>query len=199
QMEEQHALALQQKDEQCERKLQQQRENLRRQLAENKAKYQEEGKQELITQHSAEMLKVKEEHEEEVKKMKEAHAAEVEKLHKAGNAAVEDAAEAMSPVKTEKKAETGDAPAINLSDLTDEQVQVALHDIKESQVLQLLKTNEKAKTVLRRNIATGIEKGVAQKDEEIAKLKEAQGSAASAGDEDKVKELTEKLEAAQAE
>ncbi|KAI7470446.1 hypothetical protein KC351_g12662 [Hortaea werneckii] len=199
QMEEQHALALQQKDEQCERKLQQQRENLRRQLAENKAKYQEEGKQELITQHSTEMQKVKEEHEEEVKKMKEAHAAEVEKLHKAGNAAVEDAAEAMSPVKTEKKVETGDAPAINLSDLTDEQVQVALHDIKESQVLQLLKTNEKAKTVLRRNIATGIEKGVAQKDEEIAKLKEAQGSAASEGDEDKVKELSEKLEAAQAE
>ncbi|RMY82393.1 hypothetical protein D0861_07907 [Hortaea werneckii] len=199
QMEEQHALALQQKDEQCERKLQQQRENLRRQLAENKAKYQEEGKQELITQHSAEMQKLKEEHEEEVKKMKEAHAVEVEKLHKAGNAAVEHAAEAMSPVKTEKKVETGDTSAINLSDLTDEQVQVALHDIKESQVLQLLKTNEKAKTVLRRNIATGIEKGVAQKDEEIAKLKESQGSAASAGDEDRVKELTEKLEAAQAE
>ncbi|TKA34185.1 hypothetical protein B0A50_00165 [Salinomyces thailandicus] len=219
-MKDQHTLAVQQLKEENERKLQQQRDNLKRQLAEKKAQYQEEGKQEVIAEHSTEMQKLQEEHEKAVAELKEAHAAELEKLSKAGTAAVENAAEAMSPVKAEKSTDAADAGSIDLSQLTDAQVHDLLLDLSNEQVSDLLKTHERAKGILRTNINKGVTKeteqltatvaekdqeiseknqDISQKDQEISELKKAQGSAANAGDEARVKELAERLEAVQAE
>ncbi|KAK5706316.1 Protein mlp1 [Elasticomyces elasticus] len=189
-MESQHQLALAQKDEECNRKMEGLKQNLKRQLSEGRDRQRSEATEELITQHAAEVQKLKEENETAVRQMREAHAAELERLSKDGSAAVQRAgSEAVESIKPE------------------ETIEVAGVQVSDAQMLELLKTNERAKTILRNNITKGVEKGTEQlkqsikeKEEEIEKLKEdqtqAQSSTASSGGEEKIAELQTQLDEA---
>ncbi|KAK4897147.1 Protein mlp1 [Elasticomyces elasticus] len=189
-MESQHQLALAQKDEECNRKMEGLKQNLKRQLSEGRDRQRSEATEDLITQHAAEVQKLKEENETAVRQMREAHAAELERLSKDGSAAVQRAgSEAVESIKPE------------------ETIEVAGVQVSDAQMLELLKTNERAKTILRNNITKGVEKGTEQlkqsikeKEEEIEKLKEgqtqAQLSTSSSGGEEKIAELQTQLDEA---
>lgn len=183
-LEEQHALSMKQVTEECERKMSNGRENLKRQLAERRAQYQEEGKQELIAQHSTEVLRLKDEYDTTIAKLKEEHQAEVERLTKTGGEAVQKA-EAADGVK----AEQADTTSFKSSELSNDQI----HDI--------LQSNARAKAILLNNIKQKVSletakltQVIAEKDAEIADLKKAQGTASGGAE---MEELTRKLEAAQ--
>ncbi|KAK4545903.1 hypothetical protein LTR36_002467 [Oleoguttula mirabilis] len=186
-LEEQHALAKQQVTDECERKLNNQRENLKRQLIEKRQQYQNEGKQELVAQHSTEMQRLKDEYEATITKLKQEHQAELERLAKTGAAAVQKAEGGDGAVK----AEQADATPTKAPELSNDQV----HD--------LLQNNARLRTIFHNNLRNKIADEtkrltlvVAEKDAEIASLKEALGSAS--GDAEK-EELRQKLEAAQKE
>ncbi|KAK3075029.1 Protein mlp1, partial [Teratosphaeriaceae sp. CCFEE 6253] len=165
-MESQHQLALTQKDDDCTRKLDAMKQNLKRQLSEGRERQRDEARSELVAQHAAEVQKLREEHEEVLRQMRDAHAAELERLKNDGAKAVEKAE--GGAVKAEVEA-TG-----------------AAVELSEAQMMELLKTNERAKLILRNNIAKGIaaqteglKKTIVLKEEEIGKLRGEMAGAAS--------------------
>ncbi|KXL48806.1 MAG: hypothetical protein FE78DRAFT_127698, partial [Acidomyces sp. 'richmondensis'] len=109
-----------------------------------------------VGEESAELDKVRKEHEVQMEKLKEAHRAEMQRLEESG-------AKAAAQVKTDVEEGTDKAP-----ELTD------------AQVLDLLKTNQRARNVFRTNIdkQVGLQtekltKAIEEKDEEIARLQAA--------------------------
>ena len=181
QLETQHALALKQMEEEHARKIDAHKSALRRQLTDQKEKWMAEAREELIATHAEEVRKLREEFEGAVGRLRDEHAAEVERLKSA--AAVQKAEE--SAVKPEPAV---DAPP--LGDLTD------------AQANDLLKNNERAKTVLRNSIrkavtreTEGLTKTLAEKEAEIAELKASATSVTSAGSDDNEVEATTALNA----
>jgi len=172
-MEQQHALALNQVEEERDRRIESLKESLKRQLREKKEAYQNEARQELLTQHSAELQKLKEEHEATIARLTEEHQVELTKLQKA------DGTEGV--VKAETTAD-------GTFDPTHEQVE------------DLVKNNQRVRSILQNNIRKGIaaeteklHKTIADRDEELSKLKEAQGNAGSDAEKE---EIAKQLQAA---
>lgn len=184
-LEQQHELAKKHLGEETERRIESMKNSLRQKLRDEREQIRESTRQELIQQHSAELQKLRDEHEAAISKLKEEHQAELERLTKEGGAAIQKAEDASSAVKPEQTStDTAEWPT-------------------EEQVLQLMKTNQRIKNIVNNNINKRVnlereshQKAVAEKDEEIAKLKEAHGSAT---DDNEKEELRKKLEAAEEE
>jgi len=156
-MQAQHDLAVQQLNDANQKKIDSLKTNLRRQLQEEREKYKQLGKEEVLAQHAIEMEKVKEEHEAEMRKLEEAHQADIQRLEENGGRAT------AAEVKAEREEHADKAP-----ELTD------------AQVLDLLKTNQRARNVFKTNIdkQVGLQtekltKAIGEKDEEIAQLQAA--------------------------
>ena len=161
------------------------KESLKAKIKEERDQMRESVRQELIQEHSAELQKLRDEHDAGVSKLKEEHRAELDRLTKEGGVALEKAEGASPAVKSESTASG------------------AAEWPTEEQVLSLMKTNQRVRGIVNNNInkrvsleTEKLQKAFAEKDEEIAKLKEAQTTAT--GDEEK-KELRKKLETAEKE
>lgn len=162
----QHQLALKQAEEINIKKLESMKIKLNDLLKAEKAKTAD-----LQEQHSTELQKLKEEHETAIAKLKEEHAAELEKFTKDGNAAIVKAESA----ETEKPASTESASSSAASVGAD-----GVPQVTDEQMVALMKTNPRAKGIMNNNINKRVESQTAplyqtikEKDEEIAKLKEA--------------------------
>ncbi|KAK3707925.1 Protein mlp1 [Vermiconidia calcicola] len=181
-MEQQHELAKQQLKEDHDRRIEAMKNNLRQRMKEEREKIRESMRQELIEEHSTQIQKLNEEHDAAVAKLKDEHKAELDRLTKDGGAAVE-------------KAEA-DAPAVKSEAASAEWP-------TEFQILDMMKNNARIRGVFNKNVTQRVRNeterlhtAVAEKDEEIAKLMEAQG-AATGNEEDT--ELQKKLGAAEEE
>ena len=172
-MEQQHALAIQQVEEERDRRIGNMKTQLQNKLRESRDNM----RSELAEEHSAEMQKIRDEHEATIVKLKEEHQAELERLATEGGAAIQNAGGASSTT-TEPSAPT------------------------EEQVLEMMKSNGRIRGIVNNNInkrvTAELEKhqtAIAAKDEEIAKLKESQSNTMDDGEKE---ELRKKLEAAEA-
>ncbi|KAK3724794.1 Protein mlp1 [Vermiconidia calcicola] len=181
-MEQQHELAKQQLKEDHDRRIEAMKSNLRQRMKEEREKIREGMRQELIEEHSTQIQKLNEEHDAAVAKLKDEHKAELDRLANEGGAAVE-------------KAES-DTPAVKSEQASSEWP-------TEFQILDMMKNNARIRGVFNKNVTQRVRNEteklhnlVAEKDEEIAKLKEAQGVATGGEDKD---ELQKRLEAAEEE
>lgn len=182
-MEQQHELVKTQMEEDRDKRIEKMRGNLQRQLRDEREKMKEEARQELIQQHSEELQKLKDEHEAAMSTLLEEHQAELARLKEQGGAAVQQAHDKIKP----------EANAITSTD--------ALLELPDEQVVELLRSNQRVRTIFSNNIKKSVaietEKlstTIAEKDEEIATLKESQGSATTEAEKEA---LQQKLEAAE--
>ncbi|WPH02229.1 Hypothetical protein R9X50_00508500 [Acrodontium crateriforme] len=174
-LEEQHVLALKQVEDERDRKIDTMKKNIVRQLREEREKMRSVVEQELAEKHASELQKLNEDHEALVAQLKQEHQTQLDKLIKDGNAAVQ---------KVTEKTSTGDRP-----------------EITEEHMLELVKTNQRMKGIVRNNIVKGVaveteklNKTIAEKDAEIAALQAAQSAAPSTGADQS--DLAAQLEAA---
>ncbi|TKA71094.1 hypothetical protein B0A55_08344, partial [Friedmanniomyces simplex] len=164
-MESQHALALTQKDDECARKMEVLKQNLKRQLSDGRDRQRGEVRAELLEVHAAEVQKLREEHESAVSEMREVHWKEIERVKSEGVVAVRKAGDGN---EGGVKAEEGGATSASAGmELTDEQM------------VELIKTNERAKIILKNNITKGVvaqteglRTTIREKEEEVGRLRE---------------------------
>jgi len=175
QFEQQHELAKKQLEDDHSQRIENLKASLSKKLREEKEKIREEVRTQLTAEHDAVLHKLRDEHDAALSKLKEDHQAEIEKLTKEGGAAVA-RAEGNTPVKPESTSE--ELPT-------------------EEQMLQLMKTNQRIKGIFNNNVnkrvgqeTEKLKVTLAEKDEEMAKLKEAQGVAT---DSQEVEELRKKI------
>lgn len=188
-MEQQHQLAIKQVEERAEQKINGLKNNLQRQLREERDRIRGEVRAELVAEHSTELQKIRDEHEATVQKLKEQHSIEMRKLTEGGAQAVQQAQAKDGPqMKTEAAASSGEPGALQITD---------------EQATELLKNNQRLRTIFNNNVKKQLSKeterlteSIAVKDAEIARLKGAQESASS--DEEK-EGLKKKLQEAEME
>ena len=214
-LEAQHQLSLKQAEEQNTKRLESMKTRLNDRLKVEKAKTDE-----LQEQHSTELQRVKDEYEAAIAKLKEEHAAELEKFTKDGNAAIvkaESADTLQPPTSIESNASAVSTATSVSAD--------GAPPVSDEQMMALMKTHPRAKVIMNNNINKRVESQTAplqqtikEKDEEIAKLKEAleaaeakassapaTAPAAGKGDGDKdalakeVEDLKQKVDAAEKE
>lgn len=181
-LQEQHELAKKQVGEERDRRVESMKATLNKKLKEEREAVRQSARQELLQEHSAEMQKLRDEYESTIAKLKEEHQAELERLAKEGGVAIQKAEGASSEVKSEAATTEQEWPT-------------------EEQVLEMMKTSARIRGIVNNNInkranveTEKLNKTIAAKDEEIAKLKEAQSSATDDGEKE---ELRKKLEAAE--
>jgi nucleoprotein TPR len=160
QLQAQHALAMQQKEEQAKDKIDTMRKNLSKQLNEKKGVWQNEAKEELIKVHEAELTRLKEEHAKEIESLNEQHAKEIEQAKQQASGAGGNA------ISTTVEGVPGVSPDVP--------------ELSPEQVNELFQKNARARTILNNNITKRtnaatekLQNEVKAKEEQIAALKAA--------------------------
>ena len=168
-MESQHQLSIKQVEENCEKKIANKKAGLVRQLKDEREKMRQELtaeiRQQMVSEHEAEVQKLKDEQAATIETLKSEHKAELERLSKEGSAAVrqsqsKEQAIVKSEAPSSEQAQPGDLP-----DITDEQA------------FELLRTNSRLRAIFTSNVKKATSKDteahnlkIAEKDAEISRL-----------------------------
>ena len=151
-LQDQHQVVLKAVEEDRDRRIENMKTALRNKLKEEKDKTME-----LVTKHSEELQGLREAHDATVSRLKEEHQLHLEKLRADGGNAV-------------AKAEADEVRADHAP--STEQLEGALVNATEEQVLLLIKSHGRTKTIFLNNVNKRKDAAVAEKDQEIARLKE---------------------------
>lgn len=158
-LEQKHQEVIAAMEEKTKGRIEAMKKGLTKQLHDGRAKQRDEAHNELSVKHLEEVQQLKTEHATAIAQLKEEHKAELEKLTTTGAAAVE---------KAEVKSETAAKPELDIESL----------ELSADQARHLVKNNKVINDLLKANIISKVDQQtsplkalIAQKDEEIAKLK----------------------------
>lgn len=158
-LEQQHQVSIASMEEKTKARIEAMKKGLTKQLHDGRAKQREEVQTELLAKHSEEVQKLRADHAAAIEQLREEHNAELAKLAKSGETAVE---------KADVKSETTPKAELDIETL----------NLTSDQAKYLVKNNKVINELLKANIISKVESHtaqlkvqIAQKDEEIAKLK----------------------------